>query len=206
MKIIVGLGNPGTQYALTRHNIGFMALDAMAEVHGAAGAWKSEHKAETNRLRIGEQQVLLVKPQTFMNLSGQSVQAILAFHKVQKTDLLVAHDEVDIKFNTMKFQVSRGHGGHNGIRNIHELLGGNDYARLKLGVGRPPQFVDDDGKVTRPTMEVADWVLKAFSKEEFKIMPEFLSNACSAIESFVLDGVEKASNRWNQNIPPNQKG
>jgi peptidyl-tRNA hydrolase, PTH1 family len=197
MKLIVGLGNPGTQYALTRHNIGFMAIDAFHHVHGG-GSWKSEHKAETCRIRLGEEQILLAKPQTFMNLSGQSVQAMMAFHKIEKTDILICHDEVDIKFATMKFQVNRGHGGHNGIRNIHELLGGNDYARLKLGVGRPPQYIDDDGKVTRPTMEVVDWVLKQFSKEEFKAMPDFLSNSCDAIECFIKDGLEKASNRFNQ--------
>lgn len=198
MKLIVGLGNPGAQYALTRHNIGFMAVDAFKEIHGENGGWRSEHKAETMKLRLGNEQVLLAKPQTFMNLSGQSVGALLQFYNIDPVDLLVVHDEVDLKFATMKFQVRRGHGGHNGIRNIHELLGSDAYARLKLGVGRPPQYVDDDGKITRPTMEVGDWVLKSFAKDEFKAMPDYLAKSCDAIESFIRDGVEKAATRFNQ--------
>lgn len=196
MKLIVGLGNPGPKYALTRHNIGFLCLDAYAEAHGQKD-WRSEHKALTLRMRVGNEQVCFAKPQTFMNLSGQSVVSLLGFYQIAKSDLLVVHDEVDIPFASMRFQEKRGHGGHNGIRNIHELLGGNDYARLKLGVGRPPTFVDDEGKKTRPTIDTADWVLQKFSKEEMNLLPDFISKSCDAIDTFVSAGLEKAMNRFN---------
>jgi peptidyl-tRNA hydrolase, PTH1 family len=198
MKLIVGLGNPGPKYALTRHNIGFLAVDAFNEIHGAGGNWKSEHKAETAKIRHASDQILLVKPQTFMNLSGQSVVSLMQFYQIERQDILIVQDDVDQKFGAIKFQIKRGHGGHNGIRNIHELLGSDEYARLKLGVGRPPVFVSDDGEVTRSTMEVADWVLQNFSKEEQKVLPDFIEKACQAIEGFATVGLERASNQFNQ--------
>jgi PTH1 family peptidyl-tRNA hydrolase len=197
MKLIVGLGNPGPKYALTRHNIGFLAMDALNEIHGG-GTWKSEHKAETVKLRFGSESALIAKPQTFMNLSGQSVVALMQFYQIAKADLLVVQDEVDLPFGGMKFVTKRGAGGHNGIRNITELTGGDDYARLRLGVGKPPNFVDDDGKITRSSMPVADWVLNNFSKDEVKALPDFISKACQGIEVFVTQGLANALNQFNQ--------
>lgn len=198
MKLIVGLGNPGPKYALTRHNIGFLAVDAFNEVHGDASAWRSEHKAVVKKIRFGAEQTLLSKPQTFMNLSGQSVVALMNFYQIERKDILIVQDDVDQKFGAVKFQSKRGHGGHNGIRNITELLGTDDYARLKLGVGRPPRFVDDDGHVTRPAMDTADWVLQNFAQEEVKLLPDFIEKACQAIEGFIKNGLEMASNQFNQ--------
>lgn len=186
MFLIVGLGNPGTKYALTRHNIGFMALDLFSESLGASSAWKEEQKAFTLKVQIDGEQVLLVKPQTFMNLSGTSVQALMAFYKISPEKLLVLHDEVDQVFGQMKFNKNRGHGGHNGIRNISELLG-PDYARLRLGIGRPPH----------PEMSVADFVLQKFSSEEMSKMPDFLNKAGDAIETFIFEGLQKASSQFN---------
>lgn len=134
MKLIVGLGNPGPEYALTRHNIGFLVVDAFNEIHNNGGRWRSEHKALTSKLRLKDEQVLLVKPQTFMNLSGQAVSALLGFYNIPISDLLVVQDEVDLKFGEMKFVKKRGPGGHNGIRSVTEQLGTDDYARLRLGV------------------------------------------------------------------------
>jgi len=198
MKLIVGLGNPGPKYALTRHNIGFLACDAFKEIHGDGSPWKSEHKAETAKIRLGSEQVLLVKPQTFMNLSGQSVVAIMGFYQIPKENLLVIQDEVDLPFGGMKFVTKRGAGGHNGIRSVTELTGGDDYARLRLGVGKPPNFVDDEGKVTRSTMEVSEWVLNNFSKEEMKTLPDFIEKAAKGIEVFSTQGLQKALNQFNQ--------
>lgn len=198
MKLIVGLGNPGPKYALTRHNIGFLAVDAFNEIHGASRNWKSEHKAETMKINLGSESVLLAKPQTFMNLSGQSVVALMQFYQIPKENLLVVQDEVDLPFAAMKFVIKRGAGGHNGIRSVTELTGGDDYARLRMGVGKPPSFVDDDGKVTRSTMEVADWVLKNFSKDEQTALPDYLERASRAIEVFATQGLQKALNQFNQ--------
>lgn len=186
MYLIVGLGNPGTQYALTRHNIGFMAVDLFAESLNARTAWKEEHKALTLKAQIDDQQVMLMKPQTFMNLSGQSVQALMAFYKISIENILVLHDEIDQAFGQMKFSKNRGAGGHNGIKNISELIGA-DYARLRLGVGRPPI----------PEMKIADYVLQKFSVEEFSKMPDFLNKAGDAIDTFIFEGLGKASTQFN---------
>lgn len=197
MKLITGLGNPGPKYQLTRHNIGFLLIDALVESYGAGRSYKSEFKAETQKLKIGDEHVIVCKPQTFMNLSGEAVQPLLKFYNMDVGDLLVVHDEVDQPFGAMKFQIARGHGGHNGIRNIHQLLGTDNYARLRLGVGRPPVFVNENGEKTRSSMEVADWVLHDFSKDERQKLPDFLNLAIDGIEVWVKHGVGQASTQFN---------
>lgn len=196
MKVIVGLGNPGTKYQLTRHNIGFLLIDALASVAGSR-AFKSEFKAETARLTLAGESVLAVKPQTFMNLSGESVQPLLKFFNVEVADLLVVHDEVDLPFGHLRFQSKRGHGGHNGIRNIHQLLNTNDYARLRLGVGRPQMIVNDAGEKIRPAQEVHEYVLSNFSREEQTKMPEVLNLAIEGIEAWLTKGLAHASTLFN---------
>lgn len=197
MKLIVGLGNPGPKYQLTRHNIGFLFVDALAEVFSGARAYKSEFKSETQKLKIGDEHVIVCKPQTFMNLSGEAVQPILKFYNLEMRDLLVVHDEVDVPFGQMRFQFKRGHGGHNGIRNIHQMLGSDDYARLRLGVGRPPVFVDDEGGKTRNVMEVHEWVLSAFSKAEMSALPEFMDLAIKGAEVWAKRGTAQAATEFN---------
>ncbi len=198
MKLIVGLGNPGTKYQLTRHNIGFLFIDALAEAFGGSRSFKSEFKAETQKIKIGAEQVLIMKPQTFMNLSGESVQPALSFYNMTVDDLLVVHDEVDVPFGQMKFQRARGHGGHNGIRNIHQLLGTNDYGRLRLGVGRPPVFVGDDGEKRKAVMEVHEWVLNNFAKDEMSKMPDYLNQAIKGAELWSAKGLQAASTEFNK--------
>jgi PTH1 family peptidyl-tRNA hydrolase len=196
MKLIVGLGNPGPKYQLTRHNIGFLLVDALAESLGQR-QYKSEFKAETVKIQFAGESVLLCKPQTFMNLSGESVQPLMAFYGMQPSDLLVVHDEVDVPFGQLRFQVKRGHGGHNGIRNIHQMLGTDDYGRLRLGVGRPPVYVDDSGNSKGPVQEVHEWVLSNFSKPEFQLMPQFLDLAIDGIEVWLAKGVAQAASLFN---------
>jgi len=187
MWMIVGLGNPGPKYALTRHNIGFLALDYFRESLAPAVRWQDEHKAETLKIKIEDQTVLFAKPQTFMNKSGESVVALMNFYKIQQDQMIVVHDDIDQAFGGLRLQKNRGHGGHNGIRSISELLGSQDYIRLKLGVGRPPH----------PEMEVADYVLGKFSNEEQSPLPHFLNRAGDAIESVLFDGLSKASTLFN---------
>lgn len=187
MYLIVGLGNPGGQYALTRHNIGFIALDLFAKSLSAPD-WGQEHKAFTCKFKWNSEQILLAKPQTFMNLSGQSVQALLQFYKIPMERMLVLQDDIDQPFGKLRFHKNRGHGGHNGIRNISELLGTPDYSRLKLGVGRPPH----------PQMQVADYVLQKFSDDEQTQMVDFLNLCGDAIESFIFEGLNPASTRFNK--------
>ncbi len=185
MFLIVGLGNPGVKYKLTRHNIGFLVIDALAE-HLRISLQTDDFKALSGKGKFADQDVILVAPQTFMNLSGEAVQPLMAYYKVPLENVLVVHDEVDIPFAKIKLQKNRSHGGHNGIRNIHEKIG-SDYARLRLGVGRP----------TIPQMEVADFVLQNFSTEQGVALSDFIGQACDAVLDFVEEGFTKAQNKYN---------
>jgi peptidyl-tRNA hydrolase, PTH1 family len=135
LKLWVGLGNPGAKYAGIRHNIGFMAVDRIAADHGF-GPWRKAHHGLVSEGRLGDEKVVLLKPETFMNLSGQSVQAAVAFWKLPLADLTVFHDELDLGPGKLRLKQGGGHAGHNGLRSIHGHLG-DDYARVRLGIGHP---------------------------------------------------------------------
>lgn len=135
MKLFVGLGNPGAKYAGNRHNIGFMALDRIAADHGFA-PWKKTFKGMAADGRLGDARVLLLKPETFMNLSGESVQSAMAFHKIPPADVVVFHDELDLAPGKMRLKQGGGHAGHNGLRSIHAHIG-EAYGRVRLGIGHP---------------------------------------------------------------------
>ncbi|GIL16999.1 MAG: peptidyl-tRNA hydrolase [Oligoflexia bacterium] len=186
MWLIVGLGNPGPKYALTRHNIGFQCLDLYSQSINNP-PWNEEHKAHICKVKINDIPVIFAKPMTYMNKSGESVQALLHYYKISLENLIVVHDELDQPFGKMKIQKNRGHGGHNGIRSISELLGTQDYIRLKLGIGRPPH----------PNMEVADYVLQKFSQEEQSQLADFLNKGGDALEAIIFDGLQKASTKFN---------
>jgi len=191
MKLVVGLGNPGPKYHLNRHNIGFLCLDFWLESLGVASSrWKSDSQAEHVSFEFEGQKVVLLKPQTYMNLSGQAVQSTLAFYKIPLQNLVVIHDEIDQPFGAIKIHKNRGHAGHNGIRSISQLLGSNDYARLRLGVGRP----------ANPEMSVADYVLQNFSKSEMDSLPAFLERSCDALEAILQSGVDKAASNFNSKV------
>lgn len=193
MYLIAGLGNPGTQYQLTRHNIGFMAIDAWAQSLNA-GSFRAEHKSETKKLKLEisqkSEEIILVKPQTYMNKSGEAIQALMNFYKIPLKNLLIIHDDIDQNYGSMKFQKNRGHGGQNGVRNISELLGSADYARLKIGVGRP----------THPGFDIGDYVLSSFNKEEQAQLNKIIEKACNGIECFIFKGLAQASNEFNGHI------
>lgn len=186
MFLIVGLGNPGAKYSLNRHNVGFMACDYWLRTLGGSG-YREEHKALTKRFKLNSTDVLLAKPQTFMNLSGESVVALMNFYKIPKENLLVLHDDIDLPFGTLKLQHNRGAGGQNGVKSISQLLGHNEYTRLKIGVGRP----------THPDFAVSDYVLGNFPQEEAVLLDQYLEKASDAIESFILEGLNKASTKFN---------
>ena len=135
MKLFVGLGNPGSGYARNRHNIGFMAMDRIAEDHGFA-PWKSKFQGEVTEGRLGSDKVLLLKPGTFMNRSGQSVQAAMQFYKLEPSDVVVFHDELDLAPGKCRVKQGGGHAGHNGLRSIHGHIG-EAYGRVRLGIGHP---------------------------------------------------------------------
>lgn len=186
MWMLVGLGNPGVKYAFNRHNIGFLTVDLIHESFGNS-AWKTQEKAQICKIDWNGKECLLVKPQTFMNRSGESVIALLNYYKIPLENLCVIQDDIDQSFAQIKLQTNRGHGGHNGIRNISELLGHPNYIRLKIGVGRP----------TIEKMDVADWVLQNFSNEELATLPKLLELSTNAIEKLMDLGFPKASSRFN---------
>lgn len=196
MWLIVGLGNPGKEYAGHRHNIGFMAVDRLLASANNPPT-KSEFKSTTSQFTLHSEdnkkseKVITCKPQTYMNLSGDPVQALMAFYKIEQQNLVVLHDEVDFPFGVLKIQKERGHGGHNGIRDIHEKLGDNKYFRIKMGIGRP------DGK-----MDMSSHVLGNFNKEQLSLLPNFLDTALDAVESLMFNGYEKTATKFNTQSAP----
>jgi len=182
--LIVGLGNPGRQHAANRHNLGFMALDQLATRHGI-DLKRVQSKAIVGSGRIADRPVILAKPQTFMNLSGESVGALAGYYKIAPECLLVVYDELDLPAGTLRLRERGGAGGHNGMRSIIGRLG-EGFPRLRLGIGRPP------GR-----MDAAAYVLQDFGRDELTLADELLSLAVEAIESFVRHGVELTMSRFN---------
>lgn len=174
MKVLVGLGNPGSKYELTRHNAGFLMLDLLVDHFG--GSWEgSKFQGEFGKGRINGESCLFLKPSTFMNLSGRAVKQLLSFYKLSPEDLLVLHDDIDVPFGKVKTKMSGGHGGNNGMRSIIEELGTQDFMRIKLGVGRPPS----DG------WDVSSWVLGRFSQEELAVVEkDMLQDVMVRLEAF----------------------
>jgi peptidyl-tRNA hydrolase, PTH1 family len=186
MKIIVGLGNPGRKYERTRHNAGFMAVDALA------GSLKldlvqEKYHALVARGRIGPDEALFAKPQTFMNESGRSVGAILRYTYANSADLVVVHDDLDLPLGAVRVKIGGGHGGHNGLRSIIEHIGTPDFVRVRVGVGRPA-----------PGFDAADYVLSSFTAEERKAAAAAVEKAAEAVKAVVLEGAVKAMNRFNK--------
>lgn len=189
MKFIIGLGNPGPKYLFTRHNIGFMAIDHL--VKRTNSHLKEKWESQFTKTSIQSEDVILQKPMTFMNLSGSSVQPCLKFFKSEfKTDLLVIQDDIAMPFGALRLQQDRSAGGHNGIKNITQKLGSQDYARLKVGVGMP-----SSGPVDKH-------VLRDFSKEEQKEIPFLLNDIEHAVKSFIKYGLDKAANLHNRKDLP----
>ncbi len=186
--LIIGLGNPGREYKDNRHNIGFMLIDRLALKLNARGI-KLQAKAIVTSALYEERKIILAKPQTYMNLSGQSVQGLLHFYKVPTENLIIAHDDLDLPFGTIRIRPGGGPGGQKGMASTIELLGTKDFPRLRLGIGRPPGRMDPK-----------NYVLQDFSKEEQKILLDILERASDAALTFVIAGLNKAMNQFNGSV------
>ena len=189
-RLIAGLGNPGSKYELTRHNAGFLALDYFADQHCFAMTcekWQGVYC----RNRLAGIGILLVKPQTFMNKSGESVVRFTDFYKIEPADILVVHDDIDLPAGRIKVVARGGAGGHNGIRSIINHLGTSDFARLKLGIGRPERNEQGQG------IPVERYVLGRFSDQEFAAFSKQLSLVDEAVELFIEQGIDACMNRIN---------
>ena len=182
--LIVGLGNPGRAYAFNRHNVGFMAVDKLA-LRAGIDLRRVQNKAIVGSGRLADRPVILAKPQTFMNLSGEAVGALANYYRVPPAALLVIYDELDIPFGVIRLREKGGAGGHNGMRSIIQHMG-NDFPRLRLGVGRPP------GR-----MDAAAFVLQDFGRDELPLVSEMLTTAGDAVESFVRQGIDLTMSRFN---------
>ena len=143
IRAVVGLGNPGKQYALTRHNVGFMAVERLAE--GLGASWSAKFNGLMARARLGDRELTLLEPQQFMNLSGHATQAMAQFYGIKPAEILVVHDDLDLAFGRIQLKVGGGHGGHNGLRSLQAQLGDAGFARLRIGIGRP----DGAGRTSR---------------------------------------------------------
>ena len=185
--LIVGLGNPGAEYAHNRHNVGQMVLDELAARIGSGfKSHKSRAQVLEGRFGIGGPRVVLAKPLSYMNVSGGPVSALSKFYDIGPGHVIAVHDEIDIPFNTVKLKLGGGEGGHNGLRDISRALATKEYLRVRVGVGRPP------GR-----MDTADFVLKDFSGSEKKELPFLIGTAADAAESLVRDGLLAAQQEFH---------
>ena len=189
-KLIVGLGNPGREYTKTRHNVGFMSVDRLAE------RWSLRFGRQRGRAEIAEgdvsgQRVILAKPQTFMNNSGDSVRALLKLSNLSPTDLLVIADDLDLPFGRLRLRDSGSSGGQRGIQSIINQLGTNQLVRLRVGIGRPPLGVDP-----------VDYVLTPFTASERSALPEILDRLALGVEAYLSEGVARAMNLVNVAVSP----
>jgi PTH1 family peptidyl-tRNA hydrolase len=183
--LVVGLGNPGREYAPTRHNVGFMVVEELARRHG--GSWRSKFSGEVADIRLDGARLALLKPQTYMNESGRSAAAAAKFYKVEPEDLLAVHDEVDLELGRLQARLGGGLAGHNGLRSLAAALRTPEFLRLRVGVGRPERGD------RRP---VADWVLSPFAPEVD--VGGLVSRAADAAEALVAEGLEEAQQRFNE--------
>lgn len=183
--LIIGLGNPGSEYEHTRHNIGAMCCDLLAERVQSRFSRHKRGNADVVEARLGGQRVVIAKPRSYMNTSGGPVKALADFYKVPLTQLVVIHDELDLPFANQRFKLGGGDNGHNGLKSVRASMASGDFLRARLGIGRPPGRQD-----------AADFVLRAFGSTERKELPVFLERAADALECLVTEGLEKTQNRY----------
>jgi PTH1 family peptidyl-tRNA hydrolase len=185
VHILLGLGNPGPKYDRTRHNIGFDFADRVAQALGA-GAWKTESKSLTCRATLGGKPLLIAKPQTFMNLSGEAAQSLLAFYKVSPRNLIAVVDDIYLDLGAVRIRTKGSHGGHNGLRNLMEHCG-DEFARVRIGVGPFP-----------PEQDRADFVLRKYGQEEANVLESVLKQAKEIVETGLTQGWERAGSAFNR--------
>lgn len=194
MYIIVGLGNPGLKYNNTRHNIGFLVIDALAEKYNI-DVLEKKHKALVGKGVIEGERVILAKPQTFMNLSGESVRELIDYYKVEpETELIVIYDDISLPVGGLRIRTKGSAGGHNGIKNILQHLGTDVFLRIKVGVGEKP-----------PRMDLADYVLGHFTEEEQKAEKEAALRGIEAVNLMMSGRVDEAMNRFNRKVTNEEK-
>jgi len=182
--LVVGLGNPGSAYAKNRHNIGFMLVNEFAAKH-EIGLGRKKHNAIFGSGRVGDSAIILAKPQTFMNRSGNSIRKLVDYYNIDVSDILVVYDEIDLPLGTLRIRDKGGSGGHNGMKSVIDKIG-RDFPRLRIGVDRPPGRMDP-----------ADYVLRDFEDDEWPVVDEMINSAVGAIEMIISDGLDLAMTQFN---------
>lgn len=185
MHLVIGLGNPGRKYDKTRHNVGFLVADRLAARWGGA-CDKAQLGALVGKVRVRDHEVVIAKPQSFMNLSGQPAVSLRGYYKVTNAEIIAVHDDLDIPFGQVRVKIGGGHGGHNGLRDLNSRLGDGNYVRVRVGVSRPP-----------PGWDPADYVLGAWDTAEQRDLDEIVDRAADAVEAVLRDGVTAAMNVVN---------
>ena len=185
MKLVVGLGNPGNKYKNTRHNAGFMVLDHFTQKHSLT--WKKEGSSEITHTNIGGEKIVLLKPQTFMNLSGNAVNKLMNKFDLNIKDIIVIYDDIDLPFSEIRVRLGGGTGGHNGITSIVEKLGSDDFIRIRVGIGRP----------LSSTKDVADYVLEEFTSAEKEKLEEIIKNTSTKLHQLLKFGYEEYVSKYN---------
>lgn len=185
MIVIAGLGNPGTKYSLTRHNVGFDVIDVLANRFNIK-VNKAKFKGLVGEGSFAGEKIILIKPSTFMNLSGESIRPLMDFYKLKPEELIVIVDDIDIEFGTIRIKKKGSGGTHNGLKSIISQTGTDQFPRLKIGVGQKPIHYD-----------LADFVLSNFSKSERQIIDKAILNAADAVDEFISNGIDSAMNKYN---------
>lgn len=191
MKLIVGLGNPGPKYQHTRHNVGFMAVERLAEKLGASRPVQ-KYDAIAAEAKIGDEPAWIIQPQTFMNLSGRSVAGFCRFYKLKAADMVVLHDEIDLPLGRIRIKQGGGVAGHNGLRSIVADTGTEDFYRIRMGVGRPLDA----------RMQVVDWVLQPFAADESERVTALVEAAGEAVVALLTEGLPRAQEKFNRRPDP----
>lgn len=186
MKVITALGNPGSQYAKTRHNIGFMTADYLAQKYSEKFNTNTKFNADICKINIGAETILLYKPLTYMNLSGQAVRAVMAYYKLQVEDLFVIYDDIALDLGKIRFRAKGSSGGHNGVKSIITEVKSDGFHRLKIGIGPQPKFVKSES-----------FVLANFPKESEELLEETIKFSSDAVEFYLNNDIQKAQNKYN---------
>jgi PTH1 family peptidyl-tRNA hydrolase len=186
VRLVVGLGNPGPEYAGTRHNLGFRVVEVLAARWSVALKEKKRLEAYVGQGEVAGEPVVLAQPLTYMNLSGQAVAKLLRYWRLAPADLVVLHDDLDVPLGRLKLVERGGPGGHRGVLSIQEALGTGEFLRVKLGIGRPPPFLSPE-----------DYVLSPFSPEEAEAIPDLVARAALAVETLITEGLAAAQNKFH---------
>lgn len=185
MKLITGLGNIGEKYCFTRHNAGFMVLDRWAAGEGLSFKTENKLKASITRLKLNGEDIILAKPTTYMNLSGEAVRAIADYYKINIKDILIIYDDISLDLGKLRYRANGSDGGHNGIKSIIQHLGTKNFARLKVGIGPQPNIPSEN------------YVLANFPKDQLELLKETLDRAKQSVEFYLENGIEKTQNKFN---------